>query len=79
MLRIIFRVAVIVLVVGVKPVMAQRYGNLPLAFEPNQGQSDSRVKFLSRGFSAVSSGKISAFVTLSSMICRMSSVRSALP
>src|SRR6476646_8039660 len=24
------------------------YGNLPLSFEPNQGQSDSRVKFLSR-------------------------------
>jgi len=25
------------------------YGQLPLAFEPNQGQSDSRVKFLARG------------------------------
>lgn len=49
--RMIFRVAefVLVLLVGVKPVMAERYGNLPLAFEPNQGQSDSRVKFLSRG------------------------------
>ena len=23
------------------------YGNLPLAFEPNRGQTDSRVKFLS--------------------------------
>jgi hypothetical protein len=29
--------------------MAQQYGNLPLAFEPKQGQSDSRVKYLSRG------------------------------
>jgi Beta-propeller repeat len=47
--RMILRVAVLVLVIGVKPVWAQRYGNLPLAFEPNQGQSDSRVKFLSRG------------------------------
>jgi hypothetical protein len=47
--RMIFQVAVIVLVVGVNPVMAQPYGNLPLAFEPNQGQSNSRVKFLSRG------------------------------
>jgi hypothetical protein len=25
------------------------YGKLPLSFEPNQGQSDGRVKFLSRG------------------------------
>src|SRR5919201_748939 len=25
------------------------YGNLPLAFEPNHGQSDPQVKFLSRG------------------------------
>ena len=25
------------------------YGNLPLSFEANQGQADSRVKFLSRG------------------------------
>jgi hypothetical protein len=29
--------------------LAVRYGQLPLHFEPNQGQSDSRVKFLSRG------------------------------
>ena len=27
----------------------QRYGNLPLSFEANHGQSDSTVKFLSRG------------------------------
>lgn len=45
----ILKVSVLVLVVGVNPVMAQRYGGLPLAFEPNQGQCDSRVKFLSRG------------------------------
>src|ERR1700731_3425780 len=25
------------------------YGNLPLAFEPNQGQTNSQVKFLTRG------------------------------
>ena len=45
----ILPVAVFVLVAGVKPALAQQYGNLPLAFEPNQGQSDSRVRFLSRG------------------------------
>jgi hypothetical protein len=28
---------------------AARYGKLPLSFEANQGQTDSRVKFLSRG------------------------------
>ena len=27
----------------------QRYGNLPLSFEANHGQSDAKVKFLSRG------------------------------
>ena len=45
----ILRVAIFVLILNVKPVMAERYGSLPLAFEPNQGQSDSRVRFLSRG------------------------------
>src|SRR5215469_12361340 len=29
--------------------VSQRYGNLPLGFELNQGQTDSKVKFLSRG------------------------------
>ncbi len=29
--------------------MAEQYGKLPLAFEANHGQSDSRVKFLARG------------------------------
>src|SRR3954471_18584812 len=29
--------------------MQQSYAKLPLRFEPNLGQSDSRVKFLSRG------------------------------
>jgi hypothetical protein len=47
--KMILQVAMFMLVVGVKPVMAQPYGNLPLAFEPNQGQSGSGVKFLSRG------------------------------
>jgi hypothetical protein len=28
---------------------AGRFGNLPLSFEPNQGQSDSRVQFQARG------------------------------
>ncbi len=27
----------------------ESYGNLPLSFEANQGQTDSRVKFVSRG------------------------------
>ena len=31
------------------PKIAQNYGNLPLSFEANQGQSDSQVKFLSKG------------------------------
>ncbi|HTC19734.1 MAG TPA: SBBP repeat-containing protein, partial [bacterium] len=29
--------------------LAQNYGQLPLAFEPNQGQADSQVQFLARG------------------------------
>ena len=29
--------------------IVESYGKLPLAFEANQGQSDLRVKFLSRG------------------------------
>ena len=29
--------------------LAERYGQLPLSFERNMGQSDSKVKFLSRG------------------------------
>jgi len=29
--------------------LAKGYGRLPLSFEPNQGQADGRVKFLSRG------------------------------
>ncbi len=29
--------------------LAANYGNLPLSFEANQGQSDARVKFLARG------------------------------
>jgi hypothetical protein len=30
-------------------VLIQSYGKLPLSFEPNRGQTDSRVNFLSRG------------------------------
>src|SRR5208282_3972847 len=29
--------------------LSESYGKLPLAFEPSQGQTDKRVKFLSRG------------------------------
>src|SRR4029077_16823470 len=29
--------------------IANRYGKLPLSFEANEGQSDKRVKFISRG------------------------------
>ena len=29
--------------------MADRYAKLPLAFEPNVGQTDARVKFLAHG------------------------------
>jgi hypothetical protein len=29
--------------------IAERYGKLPLAFEPNVGQTDPQVKFLARG------------------------------
>ena len=29
--------------------LAEAYGKLPLSFEANQGQTDGRVKFLSRG------------------------------
>jgi hypothetical protein len=34
---------------GTSPHVIQNYGNLPLRFEANQGQTDSQVKFLSRG------------------------------
>lgn len=34
---------------AVPTVSIQSYGSLPLAFEVNQGQTDSRVKFVSRG------------------------------
>ena len=32
-----------------KPQIAEAYGKLPLSFEANQGQTDSRVDFLARG------------------------------
>ena len=34
---------------GVAPHVADGYGRLPLQFEPNRGQTDRRVRFLSRG------------------------------
>ncbi len=33
---------------AVHPHVLESYGKLPLSFEANQGQTDSRVKFLSR-------------------------------
>jgi hypothetical protein len=36
-------------IAGQKVHWAENYGKLPLGFEANQGQTDSRVKFLSRG------------------------------
>ena len=32
-----------------RPILTRSFGNAPLCFEVNQGQTDSRVKFLSRG------------------------------
>ena len=32
-----------------KPQVVENYGKLPLSFEANRGQTDSRVDFLSRG------------------------------
>src|SRR5580765_7725178 len=34
---------------AVNPRIVESYGKLPLSFEANQGQTDSQVKFLSRG------------------------------
>jgi hypothetical protein len=34
---------------AISPSMGAAYGTLPLSFEPNQGQTDTWVKFLSRG------------------------------
>ena len=34
---------------AVQPRVDQAYGKLPLSFEANRGQTDSQVKFLSRG------------------------------
>jgi hypothetical protein len=34
---------------AVSPAVAANYGKLPLSFEANQGQADSRVRFISRG------------------------------
>ncbi len=35
--------------IGNRPRVGETYGRLPLSFEANQGQTDSQVKFLSRG------------------------------
>src|SRR5208337_4530836 len=36
-------------IVGQQMRLAENYGKLPLSFEANQGQTDGRVRFLSRG------------------------------
>ena len=33
----------------IQPKLAPNYGNLPLSFEANQGQTDARVRFVARG------------------------------
>jgi hypothetical protein len=46
------RLGLSLLVVGLPLAVAgDTYGRLPLTFEPNQGQTDSRVRFLSRASS----------------------------
>ena len=49
-----------------QPSLAAAYGRLPLSFEPNRGQTDSRVKFLSRG------NRYSLFLTDSSAVLALS-------
>src|SRR5437762_13400528 len=51
-----WNVCVLAVLVCVMPLAAEtptakieKYGNLPLVFEPNYGQTDSAVRFLSRG------------------------------
>src|SRR5689334_7105000 len=40
--------ALLVVCVPLAAVAGNTYGKLPLSFEPNQGQTDARVKFLAR-------------------------------
>jgi hypothetical protein len=42
------RLGLSLLVVGLPLAAGNTYGKLPLSFEPNQGQTDARVKFLAR-------------------------------
>ena len=34
---------------GIRRRLSESYGNLPLTFEANRGQTDERIRFLSRG------------------------------
>jgi hypothetical protein len=49
-----------------QPSLAAAYGRLPLSFEPNRGQTDPRVRFLSRG------NGYSLFLTDSSAVLALS-------
>jgi hypothetical protein len=51
----------------------QNYGQLPLAFEPNQGQSDPQVQYLARG------GGYNLFITSQEAVLVLESPRTALP
>jgi hypothetical protein len=47
--RLLLAVAVSVVLCSSSSLFAQNYGDLPLSFEPNRGQSDSQVQYLSHG------------------------------
>lgn len=53
--------------------VAEAYGNLPLSFEPNQGQSDPRVKFLARG------GGYTLFLTNGEAVLRLAAAQRGTP
>jgi hypothetical protein len=76
------------LVVGLPLAAGDTYGKLPLSFEPNQGQTDARVKFLARasGYTlfvtaeeAVFAGRDGSVERMKDLVARpLTSVRSTL-
>jgi len=56
-----------------KAQVAEAYGKLPLAFEPNRGQADPEVKFLSRGRGYL------LFLTSTEAVVRLASGRDGTP
>src|SRR5712664_1722876 len=44
----VFQLVLALLVISLPLAAGNTYGKLPLSFEPNQGQTDARVRFLSR-------------------------------